>query len=357
SVNLGQLNYTEGRGRQFYDRLREEAARLPGATAVSLASYLPFSAPWMPSEPIAIDGRERPAGAVPFRVGTVTIDPAHLQTLGIALRRGRNFTAEDTATAPAVALVSETMARRFWPDEEALGQRVQVIGPLVDSSGVGQEPPRAYRRVVGIVEDITYQTLSERPRPVMYLPFAQRYVGSMSLVVRTASDPAPVAAPLRQQVRALDEHLPIDSLQTLAEHADVALGLPRILAGIVGFFGGLAIVLAAVGLYGLLTYAVGQRTREFGIRVALGADRRAILRLVLGDGMALVLIGIAVGLPLAIAARQVLWRLLHTLTLVPGDPLLFAGLSLLLSLLGLLASYLPGRRATKVDPLVALRTE
>lgn len=140
-------------------------------------------------------------------------------------------------------------------------------------------------------------------------------------------------------------------------HADVALGFPRLLAGSMGFFGLLALILAAVGLYGLIAYSVAQRTREIGIRMALGADRRTILRLVVGDGMALVLVGIAVGLPLAIAVRQILWRLLHTLTLVPSDPLVFSVLSLLLVGLGLLASYRPSRRATKVDPLVALRVE
>jgi putative ABC transport system permease protein len=361
NLNLAQLNYSEERGRHFYDRLREATASLPGATAMSLSSYLPFGAFWMPSEPIAIEGRQRPPDAAPLRVGSVTIDPAHLKTLGISLRRGRNFTAEDTATAPPVVLVSETMARRFWPDEDALGQRLAVIGPLVDSTGSGRtaapDPPQVYRRVIGVVEDITYQTLSERPRPVMYLPIAQRYAGSMYLVVRTAGDPGRFAAPLREHVRALDEHLPIAGLKTLAEHADVALGLPRLLAGIMGFFGLLAIVLAAVGLYGVIAYSVGQRTREIGIRIALGADRRNILRLVVGDGMALVLVGVAVGLPLAIAVRQILWRLLHTLTLVPSDPLLFVALSLLLAALGLLASYLPSRRATKVDPLVVLRVE
>jgi len=357
ALNLDQLIYTEERGRQFFQRLQEQAASIPGARMVSLASYLPFSAFWMPEETIAIEGREPPGGAAAPGIGSVTIDPSHLHTLGIALKRGRNFTVEDAHTAPPVVLVNEAMARRFWPDEDPLGRRIAIVVPIVHSWGVGQTPPRVYRRVVGIVADVRYQTLTEPPRPVMYLPFSQRYSESMYVVVRSDADPAAVAAALRERVRALDEHLPVTGLKTLAEHADVALGFPRLLARTVGSFGVLALLLAGVGLYGVITYWVGQRTREIGIRMALGADRPAILRLVLGEGMLLVIAGVALGVPLAIAARQILWRLLHTLTLVPSDPLLFAGLSLLMMTLGLLACYLPSRRATNVDPLLTLRAE
>jgi predicted permease len=357
NVELSRLGYSEERGREFYRRLRQRLEGLPDVRALSLASYQPFGTVWPPSEGVLIEGSKRPSNAPPLMIGTVTIDPSHLPTLGVALRRGRNFSAEDTQAALPVVIVSEMMASRFWPGEDPIGKRLAITGPGLDSWGITpQRGPQPYRRVVGVAADIKYENLSARPRPVMYLPFSQRFSGSMYVVVR-AGDTGRVASALRQEIRALDPNVPVDGLKTLAEQMDAALGLPRLLASIVGIFGLLGVVLAAVGIYGVVAYSVSQRTREIGIRIALGADRRAIFSLVVGHGMVLVLVGIAVGLPAAIAVRRLLWGLLHTFTLIPAEPLMFGGLSLLLAIVGLLASYVPSRRATKVDPLVALRTE
>jgi putative ABC transport system permease protein len=258
--------------------------------------------------------------------------------------RGRDFTETDSEKAPKVLIINEAMANRFWGDQDPIGKRLKLFG---DSE---------YRQVVGIVRDSKYNSLTEPRRPFLYIPLLQEYAPQVNLHVRTLSDPKSMIAALRSEVQAIDPSLPVLNVQTLSERVDNSLGGERSQATLVGSSGLLALLLAAVGLYGVMSYTVAQRTREIGIRMALGAGRGNVMGLVLKQGVTLVSAGVVLGLVAAFPLTKIfISGLLFGVSAF--DPLTFIGTSAVLLVVSLLASYVPARRATKVDPLIALRYE
>jgi putative ABC transport system permease protein len=266
-------------------------------------------------------------------------------TMGTPVLQGREFQERDNQTAPGVAIVNETMARRYWPDQEALGKRIALK----------REGP--YLEVVGVVRDGKYVFLGEEPRAFLYVPFEQHYLGDMTLFLRSAGDDASVLAGVRQVVRELDRDLPLYDVKTMGSHLHdgVALLFVRLAARLATAFGLLGLVLAVVGIYGVVSYSVSQRVHEIGIRMALGAKTRDVLKLILGQGLMLTLVGVAIGLGAAFAVTRVMTSLLYGVSAT--DPLTFGIIAIVLSGVALAASFIPARRALKVDPMVALRYE
>ena len=250
----------------------------------------------------------------------------------------------DREDAPGIAILNETLAARLWPNEEALGKRISVAGPK-----------GPFLEVVGVARNSKYRTLGETARPYVYLPLSQSYDPKMTLVVRTTGEPKAIAPIVREQIRTLNANLPIADVQTLREQLELTLLPSRIAAWTLGSFGALALLLAGIGIYGVVSYGAAQRTREIGVRMALGAKEKDVLGLVLWDGLIVIGAGLAIGLLLAAVATRVIASFLYGVGAT--DPLTFIAVPLLLGSVALLASYVPARRAVKVDPLVALRYE
>jgi putative ABC transport system permease protein len=321
----------------FEQALIDRVATLPGVVAVTAMDPVPLWFGWNAAY-YAINGTGEPV-----RLNYARIAPGYFDTLRIRLLRGRDFTRFDTATAPHVVIVNETMARRYWPDGNALGARMRRHDTVVE--------------VVGIAQDAKYATLAEVSEPFLYHPLPQQPSSNvtLSLAVRTAGDPLTMREPIQREVRALVPSWPAFQFRTLAEGFELQQQLPRFGATLLGVLGLLGLLLAAVGLYGVMTYVVGQRTHEIGIRLALGSPVGRVMTLVIKQGMMVCLAGGAVGLAIALAASQLLASVLYGVR--PADPLTFVVVPLLLIGVGLLACYLPARHAARVNPLEALRLE
>ncbi|MFP5262471.1 MAG: ABC transporter permease [Blastocatellia bacterium] len=342
-LNINLLKYTKPQGRDFYQQVIEKVESLPGVKSATLARVLPLSGSSRQSI-IYVEGQEPPPQEHPNVVNANVVGLRYFETLGIPLLRGRDFTAQDREGAPGVVVVSETFARRFWPAEDPVGKRISLRaqnGPFIE--------------VVGVARDAKYITLGEEPRSMMYLPLLQNHETGMTMHVRTAGDPMSVAAGVRGSVASLEKNLPTYDLKSMSEQLGSSLFPARLGAMLLAIFGLLALSLAAVGVYGVMGYSVARRTREIGIRMALGARRGDVLKLVLKEGMAMVGVGVALGLLGSFFATGVLVNFLYGVSVT--DPVTFAVIPLLLSGVALAASFIPARRATKVDPLVALRYE
>jgi predicted permease len=283
----------------------------------------------------------RPAVNESISIDIVTVTPQFFETLELPLLRGRDFRPLDGETSGRVIIVNETMAQKFWPNTDPVGQY------FYDGSDNFE--------VIGVARATKYRDLREEPRMTMYRPLAQEYSPGMNLLARTALSPTAMNATIRAQLGSLDPALPIFGVRTLPEHIGRSLYVERMQSALLSLFGLLALALTAVGLYGVMSYTITRRTREIGIRMALGAQRGAVLRLVIGQGMGLTLMGMVIGAGAAAAsARLIESRLYNVKT---SDPITFAVTVLLLIAGALLACWVPARRATKVDPLVALRSE
>jgi putative ABC transport system permease protein len=269
------------------------------------------------------------------------VSPGYLRTVGIPLVRGRDFAPQDTLDAPLVVIVNQTMASRFFPDGDAIGRRFRFFGDTADTT------------IVGIARDAKYNGLTEDATPFVYHPLRQLYNPGVSLLVRTSDDASRLASDARRIVKELDPRLTVLDVGTLQDQIDVALAPQRATVVMLSIFGVLALVLASMGLYGVASYSVSQRTREIGIRMALGATRTSVMRLVLLQGVMLVIVGLVAGLAIAaLLARSVQGMLVG----VPAaDPLTYSATAILLAIIAVAASYFPARRATRIDPLVALR--
>jgi predicted permease len=257
---------------------------------------------------------------------------------------GRAFTEHDDQTAPSVVVVNETLARRFWPNESPIGKRVQL--------GSAKSP---YREVVGVARDGKYFLLGEPPTEYLFVPHSQNYEGKMTLIARSSGDPENLAEAIRQEVAGLDSELPVYGVKTMPKFLDRILSGPKSIAALATIFGVVALLMAAVGLYGVMSYSVAQRTREVGIRMALGASSGNVLKLVLQEGLILVCAGVGIGLVAAAAVSRLLESFLYGISTT--DAVTFVTIPFVLALVALVASYVPARRATRVDPMVALRYE
>jgi predicted permease len=292
---------------------------------------------------VVAEGGERVRAADAPDTMITSVSPKYFTTMGIGIVDGRELTDRDEIDAPGVVVVNETLARRLFPGQDAVGQRI----------GLGGREPRL--EIVGVARDGKYWSLGEDPKMFVYQPLAQSYSGSFTLVVRTFVEPETVIAAARGEVQTLDPRLPVFDVKTLDQHVSVSLFPLRVGAVILGAFGALALALAVIGLYGIMAYSVSQRTREIGIRIALGARPRDVLELVAGHGLLLTLAGIAVGLIVAVASTRFMSSLLYGISAT--DPVTVAGAVLVLAVVGLLACLVPARRAARIDPLRALRYE
>jgi putative ABC transport system permease protein len=326
----------------FYEQLLQETAALPGVQAAGAVSVLPLAGDDN-SNFVQIEGRAPLPPGQALRAGRRNVSADYFRALGIPLKLGRGFTAADTNGSQPVLVINESMARSFFPGEEPVGKRVRT----------GDKSP--WVEIVGVVGDVRHRGLDVDTRPEMFFPHLQTPSRQMTLVVRAAGDPAALAGPLRERVRAIDRDQPVGNVKTMEEWVSESVASRRFTAALLGVFAAAAAGLAALGLYGVVSYSVAQRTHEIGLRVALGARPRDVLRLVIGQGMTLTLAGTAVG----VAAALALTRLMASLLFGVGatDAGVFVAVPLLLAAVAFLACYIPARRATKVDPMVALRYE
>jgi putative ABC transport system permease protein len=350
SLTLPEADYpTAAQVKTYYRQALARLAANPGVQAASIVNALPLGKNGARIQgDLSVEGDTAPRSGAFAR--KLAISPDYFRALGIPLLRGRTFDERDTAESPGVLVISEGLARRLWPDQEALGKRINI--------GFSGE---TWREVVGVVGDVKQQEIGERSSAAVYQPYLQvldsrRWMlGDLTFVIRTAGQPQSFAGDFRSELQAVDKQLPLYDLAPMEKVIAQKVADPRFYMLLLGSFSALALILAAAGIYGVISYAVTQRTHEIGIRMALGANVGDVLKLVIGQGMKLVLAGLAIGLGGALALTRVLAGFLYQVSVT--DPGTFALLSVLLMMVSLLACYLPARRATRVDPMVALRYE
>jgi len=352
----------EPAGLAFFDQLLTRVKALPGVQSATAATILPLGAGDGWGKFLSIEGRAAPASLdqVPL-VRFVLVSHDYFQTFGVMLRQGRAFTAQDKSNSQPVAIINERLARRFFPNEDPIGKTIWMGPPehLLPPEAQTPENRSPRRTIVGVVSDVKGGSLNQPTTPQVYVPLSQYrregWNNGLMLAVQTTTPPGTLISAIREQVRALDADQPITNVSTMDELLNRTLSTAKFSLLLFGLFAGVALVLAAIGIYGVMATAVTQRTHEFGLRMALGAQTRDVLRLVIGQGMLLVVIGIAAGLLSAVALTRLMSTLLFGVS--PTDPVTLALITVLLAVVALLACYLPARRATKVDPLVALRYE
>jgi len=349
--------YDRSRARQLYNSLEERFASLRGVESASVSATVPFGMVRL-SRRVELPGNAES----PLRVYFNSIGADYLRTAGLQLLRGRGFTAAEAtqAAGPAVAIIDDVLAQKLWPNGDALGQHLQLGGERIASTSDDVGPGEPIE-VVGIVPAVRSAVFEKVPIGAIYLPFARGFQNNAFFYVRFAPGPresdAIRAELLRRTVREIDPALPVLSLKTIEQHVNgnLELWMVRAAAALFGVFGALALGLSVIGLYGVKAYSVARRTREIGIRMALGAQRAAVQRMILREGAELLAGGLALGLLLALATGKIISSMLYEVSAV--DPLAFAGAAILLALAGLLATWLPARRATRISPMAALRTE
>ncbi len=339
SVDPQLQGYDEVQARDFWDRLLDEVARMPEVASVALTNSPPLGLN-SSDRGVAIPGYEF-AENERSSLRYSYVSEGYVETMGIDLLEGRSFTEADDADAPPVMVINRRFAERFWPGESAVGQTVETAG--------------AAWTVVGVVETGKYGSLGEDPTEFMYMPYRQRFQSDMTLVARTPANPQSVMQDVRALVRSVDADMPVYDVRTMEDHMGIALLPARLGGAVLGIFGLLGLVLAAVGIYGVMAYSVSQRRRELSIRVAMGADRGSVVRLVLGEGLRLAVIGTVVGLAAALGAARLVQGLLYDVSAV--DPVAFTLVPAMLLAVALLAVYVPARRAASVDPIGALKAE
>lgn len=349
-LSLPDVRYEEdGAQLAFFDQLVPRLRAIPGVQKVAAVQLLPLSGA---SFVITFEVAGRPPlppsqqPAMQIRVAT----PGYFDTIGIPLKRGRLFTDEDREGTSPVVLITETAARQYFPNEDPLGKKITL------GWGKGKDTPRAGGEVVGIVGDVKEAGLDEAEPPQLYLPYRQWPLQSMCVILQTAVPPTSVAEAARRAVYATDPNMPVANVRTLEEIVARSISQPRFYTVLLGLFAAVALILAAIGIFGVLSYAVAQRTREIGIRMALGAQHGAVRGLIVRQAMTLALVGVGVGIVLALwLSNSLVSKMLFNTS--PHDSSTYLAVACVLTLVALLASYLPARRATRVDPIVALRAE
>jgi predicted permease len=337
----------------FYKRVLDRVTTLPGVQAVGGVSALPLTGS-RPRNSFVIEGRSLEAGDVPA-AEEVLATPGYFRALGIDLLCGRLFDENDNAHVRKVAVVSETFVRKYFPSEDPIGKRVGPGGRVLTLGGPAQPEPPEWTTIVGVVRDVRTDAVELEAAPLIYRPEWQVSNRNFTLTVRTESDPAALAESIRREVRAVDPNAPVFGVRTMETVVASALSQRRFTMLLLASFAATALLLSAIGIYGLMAYFVTQRTHEIGIRTALGAQRLHILRLIVGRGGTLALAGVGLGLVSALGLTRLMASLLYGVR--ETDPLTFGGVAISLTLVALVACYIPARRATKVDPMVALRYE
>jgi predicted permease len=342
---VGQAYAEEARRVNFYQQLWERIRRLPGVEAAGGVSELPLAGGigW---GNITIEGYDASSGQSVIQADGRSASVGYFETMKISLIRGRFFAEQDTKESQPVVIVDENMARTYWPNADPIGKRLKF-------GGANSQNP--WMTVVGVVANVKHYALDTDSRVALYTPHLQSGAGSLSIAVRTTADPLSIAAAVTRESRALDPNLPLYDVKTMQQWLSESLARRRFAMLMLGLFAGVAMLLAAVGIYGVMSYTVAQRTREIGIRVALGAQTRDVLRLIVRQGMSLTGIGVVLGLVAAIVSTRMMASLLFGVRAT--DPLTFVAIALSLALVALVACWIPARRASKVDPMIALRVE
>ena len=341
NFDLGALRYDADHGQQFFRDAIERAKTVPGVVSASVSSNGVFGGGLAGT--IFREGEQTDPNNRGTLVGFDDVTPGHFATMRIPLISGRDFTDFDREKTTRVAVINEAMARAIWPDQDAIGKRFAIVSDPV------------LLQVIGVVGTTVVGQIGEDPQPVAYLPMRQQYSPFGTLVVRTNTNPEPLIGPVRAQIQPIDKNLAFTNAQTVQQILGQGLWAARMGAALLGLFGALALILASIGIYGVLAYSVAQRTSEIGLRMALGAQPSQVLALVLRQGMLLALIGATAGILVALPVARQAAGLLYGVSAT--DPLTYVGITLLLMAVALLACYLPARRATRIDPLVALRVE
>ena len=332
--------HDDNHGREFYRRLIERVRTLPGVQSVTLARRLPLTLSGIAFANVVIDGYT-PAKDEDMHLNYETVGPDYFRTMRIPLVQGRDFDERDNEHARGVVIINETMARHYWTGGDALGRRIKL--------------DKSWLQIVGIAKDVKNRTLNEALQPFLYVPFLQDYRSNMILVARTVIEPKTMFHAVRAETAALDPKIPMFDAKTFEEHIGLSLFLQRMAATILSIFGLLALSLTAVGVYGVMAYAVSQRTRELGIRISIGASRSDVLKLILGQGLTLSVVGLIGGLVTALVVTRFSAHLLYGVS--SADPVTFTVIALLLLGVAVVSGYFPARRATRIDPVVALRME
>jgi predicted permease len=340
-LRVGMNGYTEPTAKVFYGRLLERLAAVPGVEAAALSSWFPLGFEGGPAHSVEVDGYLRQAGedtTFPFSI----VSPGYFKVMKIPLVAGRDFTEQDDDRAPGAAIINQTMAMRFWPGQDPIGRKFKEAWRMMT--------------VVGVAKNGKYRSLNESPRCFFYVPYRQGVWDlNLGVCVRTSGDPASLASTLQREIHKLDPRVEVWASMTMTDYIKAAFLAPVLASRLLSWLGIVALALAAMGVYGVMAYAVGQRTQEFGVRMALGAGPVDVLGLIFREGLTLAVAGIAVGLILAVAATRLMAGFLIGIS--PFDPATFVGVPVLLGAVSLLACWLPARKATRVNPIDALRAE
>jgi predicted permease len=344
TVDPSLLRYNDERSQQFHTQLLNKLRAIPGVTSASLATHLPFDNGGSMRSGVWPEGHTPSESQKFLGVVCTSVDPAYLATIGTRIAAGRDFTAQDDAAAPHVAIINRVLAQQLWPNGDAVGKRLSLQG----------EP----WQVIGVIDEMRIWTISDGNRPLIFYPLAQRFQNNVTIVARTGMDPLEITASVKQAIAQIDPDMAVYNIRSLDQQiATSPMGMAPMRMGtmIAGTQGLIALFLATLGLYGLISHSVQQRTHEMGIRIALGANRSTVLRILVRQGLRLVLIGLVLGLAIAFAITRLLTSVLYEVR--PTDLLTFSGVSLLLTSVAVLASYIPARRAASIEPMQALRAD
>jgi len=350
-IDLPRAKYLEDRRQaEFYRSVLGQARAIPGVEAAGLITHLPFSGSRGTSS-FSIDDRPGSRGSNGQSADRRQVAPGYFAAMGIPLLAGRDFTDTDDMEHPGVAIIDEAAANRFWPNENPLGKRITI--------GMGQEVKiygkAVSREIIGVVGNVKHEQLKDDFQPEIYVPAWHLPAPNMYLIVRGKAPAETLINSIRRAVQTIDPEQPIRRAQLLETAIAKTVAPQRLVAALLSLFAGLALTLAVVGIYGVMSYSVAQRTQEIGVRMALGAQSRDVLKLILRQGMTLALVGVGAGLLVSAALTRLMKGLLYGVS--PNDPLTYVGIALLLTVVTLLAALVPARRATKVDPMIALRCD
>jgi macrolide transport system ATP-binding/permease protein len=335
----GQAGYDQSRTEQFYKQVRERVSNLPGIASLSWASNMPL---WGRKQTgLVLEGQEERKKSDAISAVVNTIDPDYFSTLGVTIVAGRDFSKDDRDISTSVAIINDTMAAEYWPNQNPLGRRLQL------------PQGKTVFQIVGIVKTSNYQTLGEPPQACVFIPLRQNFSDAMILYVKSEQDPNTILAAVRDEIHRIDPGLAVEDVRTGAKIIDQAVWWGKIAVDLLAVFGFLALGLASVGLYGIMAYSVNQRRREIGVRMALGASQSSVLLLILRQGLTLVVGGLTFGVAISLLTGRGLSRFLYGVK--GADYFSLGGASLVLLIVAFIACYLPARRASGVDPLTSLR--